>query len=810
MKLKFMLALAVCAAGSAFAAELDLAGTWKLEGKDEKGAALTCPIAVPGDVQTALFRAGKMIDPFWDRNEKDAQWVGRRDWTIRRTFEVTDEILAKKAIVLRLEDVDLLATISVNGQKLGTTDNRFRRYEFDLKPYLKKGANEIVGVFASVENLYPEIEKQYPGRKFRMGCPNERWLDSIALVRKPACHCGWDWGLAQMVTGFCGTTKILAYDDFKLDYVTSEQVFNDDLTHCDLTVTASCTDAAGKAFEEKKTFKIDNPPLWWPAGEGPQQFYAYSFEVRGRKISGKIGLRKIEVLNTPDEDEKGKKGARMAFRVNGREIFMKGADFIPCSAFEGEQTPARYRDLLESMVQANMNMVRLWGGGQFEKDCFYDICDELGLLIWHDFMFSCAVYPGDKRFLDNVEAETVHQIRRLRDHASIAMWCGDNECVGALGWFRESRIEDPKYYKDALEARYALMDRIVRQLDPTRTFWPSSPCAGPGNYADNWHNDSAGDMHNWTVWHEGWDFDHYYDFRPRFCSEFGFQSFSSREVAETFCKPENVNPTSPVFEWHQKNSIGNRRMLETMGRYFRFPQGTDAILYLSQVQQAMAIKTAVECWRAQRPRCMGTIFWQLNDNWPVASWSSIEYGGKWKHLQYHAKRFYAPVAVVGLPGGKVFALNDKPAEVKGELVLEYWSFDGKVLASEKKSVVLPALSAVEVAGYEKKENAFLHLTLTTSEGVFENDWLFNAYKAYDLAKAKVEAKIDGFKVTLTTDKPAFFVWANAKKISGEFSDNSFTLLPGRPKTIVFTPKAKGVTPKAFAKAFSLMHLRQTY
>ena len=814
MKITVFGVLSLAAALAASATEIDLAGEWKLAGTDETGAAIECPVAVPGGVHQALLENGKMLNPFWGRNELKTQWVGRHDWTVSRTFVVSDDVLAKKAIVLRLEDVDTFATITLNGHELGKTDNRFRRWEYDVKPYLKAGVNELKGVFESSELKANELAKGYGAHTFPMS--NVPWAKNQALIRKPACHGGWDWGLAQMETGFCGVTKIFAYDDFKVDYITSTQNFNADFTHCDLTVAVDCTGADGKAFVETRIFAIDNPPLWWPNGAGERKFYDCTLDIRGRKIAKRIGLRKVEVVNTPDVDEKGKPGARMAFKVNGREIFMKGANWIPCSAFENEQTPARYRDLLESAAAANMNMIRLWGGGQYEKECFYDICDELGICVWHDLMFSCATYPGDERFLATVKEEFRHQFKRLRDHASIAMWCGDNECIGALNWFAATQKDKP-YYKAALVARHKVSDEIVAECDPTRTFWPSSPCGGPGDFSDGWHNDAKGDMHNWNVWHENKSFDDYYNFRPRFCSEFGYQSFSSREVAETYCDAGSLNPTAPDFEWHQKNNGGNQRMLETMARYFRFPQGTDAMLYLSQVQQAIAIKTAVEGWRAQRPRCMGTLFWQLNDNWPVASWSSVEYGGKWKHLQYHAKRFFAPLAVVGLPGGKVAAMNDTDKSVEADISVERWSFDGGLVAAKRWRETLAADSATTWTGRipesksdEENSNSFLVLTLRTKHGVFANDWLFGYYKAYDLADAKIDVKVDGFKVTLSADKPAFFVWANAKGVRGEFDDNSFTLLPGRPRTLTFRPKDKSATPEAFRQALTVTHLRESY
>ena len=833
-KLTGMVGAVSMLASVAVAEELDLAGIWLLSGEDESGAAIECPIAVPGGVHTALLKAGKMVDPFFGRNETKTQWVGRHDWTVSRTFEVDAALLARKAIVLRLDNVDTFATVYLNGRELGRTDNRFRRWEFDVKPYLKPGTNELKGVFESSERKCRELDEKYGTDRYHMSCAGTRWIRSLALIRKPACHGGWDWGLSQMITGFCGETRLLAYDDFKIDYVHTAQKFNDDLSRCELTVVAECTDAAGAKFTETKTVTIDNPPLWWPNGAGERKFHEFTFDVRGRKVSKRIGLRKLEVINTPDKDENGKPGARMAFKVNNREIFMKGADWIPCSAFENEQTPARYRDLLESAAAANMNMVRLWGGGQYEKDCFYDICDELGILIWHDMMFSCAQYPGEQWFLDAIRPEFEHQIKRLRDHASIAMWCGDNECVGSLRWWKPAAGHDIK--KD-FEAWHGVEDEAIRKFDPSRMFWPSSPCAGPGNYSDNWKNDSQGDMHNWQVWHANKSFEEYYKYRPRFCSEFGYQSFSSREVAETYCDPEQLNPTAPDFEWHQKNPGGNQRMLETMARYFRFPQGTDAMLYLSQVQQAIAIKTAIEGWRAQRPRCMGTLYWQLNDNWPVASWSSIEYGGKWKHLHYHAKRSYAPLFVVGVPGpkkdggktaidgggnviskgnpnatAKVVVLNDLAEPVEAEVTAEFIAFDGRVLKTKRARVTIGADSVADWGGgvldrEDVDEPAFLLLTMKTKHGVFTNDWFFDYYKTYDLAKAEIKATFDGFKVTLATDKPAFFVWANARGVRGEFSDNSFTLVPGRPRTLEFTPKAK-TTPDAFRKAFSTRHLAQ--
>ena len=778
---------------------VDLAGDWNLTGRDGEGRPVACPVRVPGDVHSALLDAKLMPDPFWGRNELKCQWVATEDWTFARTFEVDSAFLAKRRIVLELEDVDTFADVYLNGVKVGTASDRFARWTFDAKAALKAGRNELKAVFRSAAKE-GNRRREAIGREYTMA--NMEFYKNQALIRKPACHAGWDWGLCQMVTGFCGPVRLVGHDGLKVDYVYTDQAFNADFTHCDLTVYADVTDADGRASTVTNVVAIDNPPLWWPNGAGEHRFYTYSVKVGDETVTRRVGLRKIEILNTPDVDANGKSGARMAVRVNGRELFMKGANWIPCDAFESRQTPARYRDLVGSAARANMNMLRVWGGGQFEHDAFYDACDELGVLVWHDQMFSCAVYPADEQFLSEVRNELSHQIRRLRDHASIALWCGDNECVGAVGGFPVARA-DPEHYKGALVRRHAVQDEMVAKYDPARMFWPSSPCGGPGNYGNGWKNDSSGDMHNWDVWHENKPFSRFYAYTPRFCSEFGFQSFPSMEVAETFAERSDIEAHGPDFEWHQKGGVGNRRIRETMAMYFKAPKDVESELLLSQFQQAMAIKTAVEAWRAQRPRCMGTLFWQLNDNWPVASWSSIEYGGKWKPLQYAARRFYAPVSLVAQPEitnrtanvrrGRVFALNDTAETLKGELTVEYWTYGGQVAATKKASVSLPPDGATAVLPFDVDadvpagEKTFLVMTLTTAHGRAQNDWHFDFYRNAPLANANVTVgqSADGRSLVLTADKPAFFVWANARGVRGEFDDNCLTLLPGRPQTITW-------------------------
>ena len=787
--------IAAVVSSVAFSAELDLAGTWKLAKQDD--AKVSCPIAVPGGVHTALLKAGLMKDAFWGQNEKDMQWVGKSDWNISREFEVSKDFLAKKEIVLRLEDCDCFCTVFVNGQKVGETTDRFQRYTFDVKPFLKEGKNTIEGKFRSPENE-ADKRREAKGRAFPMS--NIMWAKNQAFVRKAACHAGWDWGPAVQIIGFCGTTKLIATDGPRVEYVYSTQEFSADFRHCTLTMTAELSD--GTKVEKK--FEIDNPPLWWPNGAGEQKFYTAEFEAAGEKIVRRIGLRKVEVLNEKTVNN-GKDELSLVFRVNGRRLFMKGANWIPCSAYENEQTPERYAQLIESARKAHMNMIRVWGGGQYEKDCFYDLCDEKGILIWHDMMCSCAVYPGDDAFLGEIRDEVTHQLKRLRDHASIAMWCGDNECLGAIKWFEESR-KDPDFYRGEWIKRSKLQGDLVAKYDPQRTYWPSSPCCGPGDFGDGWKEDSKGDMHNWDVWHENQPFAKYYEYHPRFCSEFGFQSFPSMEIAETFASKEQILARGPDFEWHQKNPGGNERIRKTFARYFPEPKDVPSELLLSQFQQAMAIQTAVDAWRGEQPRCMGTLFWQLNDNWPVASWSSIEYGGKWKPLQYLARRFFEPVHVTLAPDGTVKLINDTDKPVSGKVVAVRHSFDGtkKIMSETCGEVTVPACSAVTLEKIELQKNWVIELRFADSV----NFPVRAAYNDVELPKANVNAEIDGFKVTLTTDKPAFWVWMNVKGIRGEFDDNAVTLVPGVKRVFTFEPADKATTPEAFKAAFTVTHLAE--
>ena len=838
--------LTVTAEVNTTASRLDLSGTWQLRQTDVPGVA-AIPMAVPGGVHSALLKAGKIPDPYFGRNELLVQWVGEKDWTVERTFTVPEALLAKKSVVLRLEEVDTFCDILINGKPAGTTGNYFCRYDFEVKQLLKPGENTITAKFRSpVKETEARAAKlPYPIPMSALGL-----VPHANLIRKPICNGGWDWGLSLMTVGFGGRVELLGADLARIDYVWCDQKISKD--RADVTVHAVVTSPAGGETtfaavlgdassrtavtlkpgrnELSAALTVKNPRLWWPNGSGEQALYDLKATVGDATLERKLGLRTVEIVNKPDADGTG---MSMTFRINGVDTFMKGADWVPCDATLNGQTPEKVHDLLGSAAAANMNIVRLWGGGRFESDAFYETCDALGIMIWHDCMFACATYPSSPAFIGEVRAELEHQIPRLRDHAAIALWCGDNECLGALGWYPETKANRDRYLVGYDRLNRAIGAEIAK-LDPSRIFWPSSPCGGPDDFTDGWHTDGRGDMHFWNVWHENKDFSNYYTVKPRFCSEFGFQSLSSPEVAATYCRPDQLNPTAPDCEYHQKNPGGNERILATMARYFRFPsRNPDDVFYLSQAQQALAIKTGVEGWRRLQPYCMGTIIWQLNDNWPVASWSSIEYGGKWKQLHYQAKRFYAPVAIFAAPSLanpsniEVWVANDTDAALSTlEAIVDLTTFDGARVTSIRKNMPVKPHAAALVGSYPLSQfgtdaerlNRFLSLRLVSLRGrpfEYRNEWLFNPYKRCPIADAKVvltsAAGKDGtFTVTLKTDKPAFFVWVNATGIRGEFDDNSFTLLPDASRTLTFTPKDPAVTFDQFQKALTVKHLRETY
>lgn len=784
----------------------DLNGTWTLERLTDGS---TVPVTVPGDNVSALLDAGVIPDPYVGMNELDVQWINREDWAFFTTFELDKADIEAKRVFLFFESLDTVAEVFVNGTGVGESDNMFLACRFDVTDAVQAGTNDLRIVFRSAE-----IEAEERAGSLSYPIPhttNPVQSTHRNLVRKVQCHSGWDWGCCLMVSGIYGACRVERVDRAVLEHVyttqrhdagrcvvevTAEVVAFDDFD-TDFTVRLGDREASEtvRLVEGDNTVclavEIEDPKLWWPNGMGEQCLYEMDVDIAGCTCRKRLGLRTVELV--AEEDDIGKS---CYFKVNGVPVFCKGANWIPVDARPALHTAETYDDLLSSAADANMNMLRVWGGGQYERDVFYDLCDEKGLLVWQDMMFACALYPADDEFLESVRREAVYQVKRLRDHACIALWCGNNENMGALKWFQPPRDNPNTYLVDYYRLYEQTLGAVLDECDPTRTYWPSSPSGGRGDYTDRWHDDSRGDMHYWDVWHSGKPFSAYFDVVPRFCSEFGFQSFPSLDAIRGYADESQFNVTSPVLEHHQRHDGGNSKIVEMFTRYFRMPERFEDFVYLSQVQQGVAIKTAVEYWRHLQPVCMGTLYWQLNDNWPVCSWASIEYGGKWKCLHYLARRFFEPLLVTAHQKDKqvsVWFVNDRNEPVNGGVAIQVLDFDGRLIKEIRKEKTVAPVSSLCIAKFdleeltEAPERTFLHLVLECDGKTMDNDHFFTEFKKCELRKPTVQIEriaVDEWR--LTTDVPAFFLTLDLPGCRGNFSDNVITLLPDVPRSLVWS------------------------
>ncbi|MDA9557058.1 glycoside hydrolase family 2 protein [Vibrio sp.] len=856
-----------------------LNGQWTLSSPDHPS--IQTPFHLPGDVHYALLQAGKIPDPYQECNEIDIQWVGQSEWNAEREFELDASFLNGKSLMLSLSSVDTMVSIFINHTLVLTCSSQFVGYEVNILPYVHLGNNHCKIIFHRAD-----VEAKNRSEILPFPIPwavGNNQIPHMNLLRKTQCHSGWDWGICLLATGIYDSISLFAYDDLQLKSFNTKQLWEGDSctlvvsytirNHSELSITESIRAHLGAPAESilplnestitldestitldentvtqkdlaingsldikadftieantERTFELSievtGPLRWWPNGYGEAYLYRLLLELGQQEITKKIGFRELDVDTQPDSSEKGS-GSAMTFVVNGKAITAKGANWIPNDAMPSKQTPDTYHRLLQDAQAANMNMIRVWGGGMYEKTVFYELCDELGLLVWQDLMFSCALYPSTEAFLAEVEQEVQYQVKRLMDHPSLALWCGDNEVIGAIGWYPESKNNREKYIVN--------YDRLNRELgrwvqadDQQRVFWPSSPCNGDLDFGDAWHDDNRGDMHFWDVWHSGQSFDAFYHVQPRFCSEFGYQSWPSLPTVKTFAKQEDWNVTSPTFEQHQKNGRGNSIITEMFTRYFRFPNSFDNMLYLSQVQQALAIKTASEYWLSRKPVCRGILYWQLNDCWPVSSWSSIEYTGRWKQLHYHAKRFFAPQSVVFVHKDEVLTvslINDAWEEMNAHVVIRKIDWQGQFLVEHKGSIQLEEDSVQSVwelmlsqEGNKEKGTYFYHVEVTFEGGrSITNTYVPVLYKQALLQPAEVTYSIHEEQgktwVVLDTDKPALFVHLEYEG-EGRFSDSSVTLLPsyitGSPMKIEFLGR---VTPIELQQGLRIYHLRETY
>ena len=685
-----------------------LNGAWELRqtGTDEWLAA-----RVPGGVHTDLMAAGRIAAPFIGDEELRVQWVAERDWEYRRSFAVDASVAAEKHLTLVFDGLDTLADVRLNGELVGSADNMFRTWRWDVTGRLLGGENELAVLFHSAARRGAELDAVRP-----LDRPAET-LAGGPYLRKAPCHFGWDWGPKLPNIGMWQGVRLEGWSVGRLEDVRIEQAVDVERSRARITalVEIERTDAGERQAIEARlrvvhpngrvesagvavpagesaaelSLNISDPEIWWPNGLGAQPLYRVEVELAAgdRTLSVRlyqVGLRTLELRREPDEW-----GESFTFVVNGVPVFAKGSNWIPADSFPARVTPAQLDALLGAAAATNHNMIRVWGGGYYETETFYDLCDRYGILVWQDFMFACSVYPlTDPEFIANLEAEVREQVRRLRHRACLALWCGNNEMERGWtiwGWTRpgneDLRAAYLRFFSETLPG-------WVAAGDATTPYWPSSPSSGRPLEAPIGGN--SGDEHEWIVWHALAPFSGYGHETYRFVSEFGFESLPAMATVATFAPdPADWNLGSPMLDHHQRCSVGNARILYYMAQQFRLPQDFPSFVYLSQVLHAEAMRVGVEHWRRLRDRCSGALYWQLNDCWPVSSWASIDYYGRWKALQYATRRFFAPLlltAEVESDGVSLAVTNDMATPWSGEVRWSLERLDGEVAATGRERV----------------------------------------------------------------------------------------------------------------------------
>jgi beta-mannosidase len=795
--------------------------------------------SVPGCVHTDLLANRLIADPFWGTNEEKLQWIEERDWEYKTDFTVDEDLWRNDRHELVFEGLDTYCHVFLNGELILRADNMFRRWQVDCDGLLKKGQNRLlVKCYSPVKKA--GTTKERLGYKLPGG--------PRVLTRKAAYHFGWDWGPRLVTGGIWRPVYVIGWQQarFRDVYVRQDQV---ELNEARVTVQCEVESLVARRAKllvqwispRKKKYEffediklkpgvqtvdtkvaIPQPELWWTNGLG--EAHRYDVTVRlamdGQplaKRSLKVGLRSLKLVQSKDS-----KGTGFYFLLNGIQVFAKGANIIPLDSFVPRVDRKRYARLLEDAAAVGMNMLRVWGGGIYQNDLFYDLCDRLGIMVWQDFMFANGMYPGDGAFLENVRLEAIDNIKRLRNHPSIALWCGNNEMDEAWhnwGWrtfdnYTEGQRE--KIRRDYLKLFHELLPQLVTVHDCMRQYWPSSPQFGRADPRSL----TEGDAHYWGVWHDGEPFENFMVKVGRFMSEYGFQSFPEKKTIEGFAGPGELNVDSPVMRAHQKHPRGNSLIQTYMKQYYPPARDFFSFVFLSQVLQAEGIKVALEAHRRARPYCMGTLYWQLNDCWPVASWSSIDYYGRWKALHYYVKQAYRPflVSPVKRDGNvELTVVSDQVNPSTGVLEMTLLDFAGKRLWKKEVNVMIPPGSSTCFFSIPEKRllkdldprSVVLAALVTVGpERVASNLMYFQPPKELLLPKPRldIQVSISGYEysVVVSTDKLARNVYLEAIGVEGRFSDNYFDLLPGVEKRIRFIPAETFKSQQIKTKVTSLV------
>jgi len=777
----------------------------------QEGDSLWMPATIPGTVQTDLLNLKKIPQPFKANNEDSIQWISENNWRYKTHFLVAEEVLLKSKHFLNFEGLDTYASIFLNDSLILNTNNAFRSWEIEVSDILQLENDLQIKLQAT-----DSIEK-IASNKLDYELPEAPRV----FTRKPQFQYGWDWGPTIKTMGITKNISLVSYENIRFKEVFLKTNFISDSIakiSAELTIHSqkqqevsikiinnnsketfiSKIEISPEQTEYTIPFNIENPKLWWTHNLGIPFLYNIEIELlndgyKKESFSKKLGIRSIELIS-----EKDSVGEGFYFKLNGKPVYMKGANYIPQNIFLPEVDQEDYSKLINDVVDANMNMLRVWGGGVYEAEFFYQLCDVKGVLVWQDFMFACAMYPGDKAFLENIKQEAIENVKRLRQHPSIALWCGNNE--NSEGWSRwgwkdgKTEAQQQKIWEGYYAVFNHILPRVVDSLQPSVSYWESSPKFGRG---DNRYQ-FEGDAHDWWVWHDGYPFEHFEEEVPRFMSEFGFQSFPSYEAIKYFTELDTINLSDPSFANHQKHARGFSLIREYMERDFPVPSKGEDYVYMSQVLQAYGMTKGIYAHRRAKPYNMGTLYWQLNDCWPAVSWSSIDGLGNWKALHYQVKKAFENVIISTSKKEKeleVYIVNDTFSEIKDTLVISHLDFNGTVIFKEEALVSSPINSSKIVYKYQLKNkefdhnNTFLKITFGESEYYHyfakpKNLNLINEPIAIEIIKNK-----DGFLMKLNSEtlQKEVFLFSEEK---GTWQDNFFDLLPGVSKEIQFKTDAE--------------------
>jgi len=787
------------------------------------------PATVPGVVHTDLIDNKLIEDPFYRLNERDMQWIDKEDWIYETSFNVSADILNKNNVSLLFKGLDTYADIYLNDEKIIVADNMFREWKSGIKKLLKEKDNKLRVYFHSpIKKALPEWQAS-PVSYFASNDQSQNGgiFDAKVSVftRKAGYHYGWDWGPRLVTSGIWRSVILESWDDVKIENVhfiqknvtrqnvdvntEIEIISNTDNQKTKIQIIDKNTnkvlgetsvDLMTGLNKVKVSFNIKNPHLWWSNGLGKANLYTFKTKlILNNKIvdenETRIGIRSIEVIRQPDEN-----GLAFYFKLNGISVFSKGANYIPGDIFLPRLTRNNYEKTIKDAVDANMNMLRVWGGGIYEDDIFYNLCDENGILVWQDFTFACSVYPSDGKLKDNIKHEAIDNIRRLRNHASLAIWCGNNEIMDAIfnwGWIQKYKKENPEHadiiLKQYFDLFHSLLPKVVAEHNPQTYYLPTSPY----NDIKGTRSETSGDYHYWAIWQQGLPISTFNEARSRYFSEYGFQSFPTLETVKKYApESRDHNIYSDVMMWHQRGGMNANKTIEkaTINEYGK-AKDFESFLYLSQLLQGDAMKIAIEAHRRDMPFCMGSLYWQHNDCWPVASWSSRDYYGQWKAQHYFVRKAFENLLVspvVKQNKLNIYIVSDYLEKIEGKLSIKTISLDGKLVTEITKNIVVAPntsnkvleVTLPELLEDEKKENVVIHSVFDIGkEKIYDNISFLTShnnirYPTYNYTK-KINPIDDGYEILLKSDKVVRGVYLSLEGTDYFFDNNFFDLLPNQ-------------------------------